>query len=212
MDYFFQQDQDTVIPQQELVKKYLTFILGDKTYAISVLKIREIIEFDTVTPIPKMPRFVAGAINLRGQIVPVVDLMEQLGIGNFTVTPRSCIVVVMVQYDGEEVATGIIVDSVSKVLDFEVTDIEDAPDFGGQINTDFIEGMGKFADDFTIILNIERLFTLEEMESLKELDLETGDLEDVLAEPDDEHAIAQASNTINATDDEPGDGRNEAQQ
>lgn len=170
MNYFLQNNEDLIENKQDLVKKYLTFLLGDKIYAIGVLKIREIIEYDTITPIPRMPKFLAGAINLRGQIVPVIDLMEQLGIGSHTITPRSCIVVVMLSNEEQQVIAGIIVDAVSKVLDFEVSEIEQAPDFGGKINTAFIEGMGKTDNDFTLILDVDRILSLEELETLKDVD------------------------------------------
>lgn len=150
-------------------KKYLTFFLGEKVYAIGVLKIREIIQYNSITPIPKMPKFIRGAINLRGQIVPVIDLMERLDIGENTISNRTCIVIVSVSHGLKSIIAGLMVDSVSKVLDFELTDIEEAPDFGGTIETHFLEGMGKNNDNFTVILDIDYILSMEDLKALQEV-------------------------------------------
>jgi len=148
------------------VKKYLTFLLNEKTYAVSILKIKEILEYGKVTPIPKMPEFVYGAINLRGKVVPVVDLRQCLEQTHCEINKRSCIVIIEVAHNNKAANIGIIVDSVSKVMDFNISDIERAPSLGSGVNTEFIEGMGKIDDQFVIMLNIDTIMSQEEMNTL----------------------------------------------
>lgn len=159
---------EIVSAQQDFVMKYLSFVLADKSYAISILKIKEILEYGTVTPIPKMPDFICGAINLRGKLVPVIDLLERLGNGKSEIDKRSCIVIVEMFFASESLNVGLIVDAVSRVIDFKTSDIEPAPSFGGSIETDFIDGMGKVDDDFIIILNIDRVLSLKDLSKLSE--------------------------------------------
>lgn len=166
MNQLVEQNAEVVSAKNDLVMKYLTFLLGDKSYAISILKIKEILEYGAVTSIPKMPDFICGAINLRGQIVPVIDLLERLGNGKSDVGKRSCIVIVEMQFSNETLNIGVIVDAVSKVMDFKNSEIEEAPSFGGMVETDFIEGMGKIGEDFVVILNIDRVLSLEDLSLL----------------------------------------------
>jgi len=163
MNQLVEQNAEVVSAQNDLVMKYLTFLLGDKSYAISILKIKEILEYGAVTSIPKMPDFICGAINLRGQIVPVIDLLERLGNGKSDVGKRSCIVIVEMKFSNETLNIGIIVDAVSKVMDFKNSEIEPAPSFGGAVDTDFIEGMGKLEDEFVVILNIDQVLSLNDL-------------------------------------------------
>ena len=154
--------------QQDLSHKYLTFLLSDKLYAISILKIKEIIEYGTVTPIPTMPSFVCGAINIRGGAVPVIDLMQRLEGNKSVISRRSCIVIVEVKHAHVTLSIGIVVDSVNRVMDFKPDEIEPPPTFGGVIRTDFIEGMGKSNEDFIIILNIDSALSMEDLKELME--------------------------------------------
>jgi len=154
--------------QQDLSHKYLTFLLADKLYAVSILKIKEIIEYGTVTPIPTMPSFICGAINIRGGAVPVIDLMQRLEGGGSEIGKRSCIVIVELKHNNCNINVGIIVDSVNRVMDFTANEIEPAPTFGGSIRTDFIEGMGKSNEDFIIILNIDSVLSMEDLNTLME--------------------------------------------
>lgn len=163
MNQLVEKNKEVVAAQQDLVMKYLTFLLGEKSYAISILKIKEILEYGSVTPIPKMPDFICGAINLRGTLVPVIDLLERLGNGKSEIEKRSCIVIVEMKFSDEVLSIGVIVDAVSKVMDFKNSDIEAAPSFGGTVETDFIEGMGKVDEDFVIILNIDRVLSLDDL-------------------------------------------------
>lgn len=168
MNQLVEKNKEVVTAQQDLIMKYLTFLLGEKSYAISILKIKEILEYGAVTPIPKMPDFICGAINLRGKLVPVIDLLERLGNGKSEIEKRSCIVIVEMEFGNDTLNIGVIVDAVSKVMDFKKSDIEAAPSFGGTIETDFIEGMGKVDEEFVIILNIDRILSLDDLALLSE--------------------------------------------
>jgi len=163
MNKLVEKNNEVSSAQQDLIMKYLSFLLGDKSYAISILKIKEIIEYGTVTPIPKMPDFICGAINLRGKLVPVIDLLERLGNGKSEIGKRSCIVIVEIAFGENILNIGVIVDAVSRVMDFKKSDIESAPSFGGTIETNFIEGMGKVDDEFVIILNIDCILSLGDL-------------------------------------------------
>ena len=163
MNQLVEKNEEVSLAKQDFVMKYLTFLLGDKSYAISILKIKEILEYGSITPIPKMPDFICGAINLRGKLVPVIDLMERLGNGKSDIGKRSCIVIVEMKFSHETLSIGIIVDAVSKVMDFKKSEIEPAPSFGGYVDTDFIDGMGKVDEEFVIILNIDRVLSLNDL-------------------------------------------------
>jgi purine-binding chemotaxis protein CheW len=149
--------------------QYLTFVLGGEMYAIGILNIKEIIEYGNLTVVPMMPDFLRGVINLRGRVVPVVDLSARFGRGVAEVTPRTCIVLLEVETASEAEGVGeigVMVDSVSEVLEIPREQIEPTPAFGAKIRTDFIEGMGKVADRFVVILNVGRVFSLDEIAML----------------------------------------------
>lgn len=177
MNQLIDKNKEVASAQQDMVMKYLTFLLGDKSYAISILKIKEILEYGSVTPIPKMPDFICGAINLRGKLVPVIDLLERLGNGKSEIEKRSCIVIVEMKFANEVLSIGVIVDAVSKVMDFKNSDIEAAPSFGGSVETDFIEGMGKVDEEFVIILNIDRVLSLDDLALLADSKDVSADIE-----------------------------------
>ena len=143
--------------------KYLTFLLPGKIYAVSIMKVKEIIEYGNVIDVPMMPDFINGAINLRGQVIPVIDLSVRLGGDVVDVTRRSCIVVVDLLLADKAMKVGLLVDAVSNVIDFQESQIDDAPSFNGNINTGYIEGMGKTDDGFIIILNIDNLLSMADM-------------------------------------------------
>jgi purine-binding chemotaxis protein CheW len=174
MNQISTKNDELATAQQDLVMKYLTFLLGDKSYAISILKIKEIIEYGVVTPIPRMPEFICGAINLRGSVVPVIDLQERLGKGKSDITNRSCIVIIEMQFSSETLNIGVIVDAVSRVMDLKASEIERAPSFGGAIETDFIEGMGKVNEEFVVILNVDRVLSLDNLNILSKSNLESS--------------------------------------
>jgi len=141
----------------------LTFTLAGEAFAIGILNIKEIIEYGHVTPVPMVPEFIRGVINLRGAVVPVIDLRSRFGKGISEVTRRTCIVIVEVQNDGTSHDVGVVVDAVNEVLEIGRTEIEQAPAFGANISTEFIAGMGKVNGRFVILLDINRVLSVEEL-------------------------------------------------
>lgn len=155
-------------------EQYLTFNLSGEMYAIPLLGVKEIIEYGGVTPIPIMPTFIRGVINLRGRVVPVVDLASRFGGQPAELTRRTCIVIVEIGEPGEEQDMGVVVDSVSAVLDISGDDIEPPPAFGAKIRVDFIQGMWKASGRFVIVLNIGQVLSVGEITQLAELAQETA--------------------------------------
>ena len=139
--------------------KYLTFALGDEEYGLEILKVREIIGYMDITGVPQTPSHVRGVINLRGRVIPVVDLRAKFGMATSEVTDQTCIIVVETTDQGREFNTGIVVDHVQEVLDVRAEDIEPAPEFGADVDTQFIRGMGKVGDRVKILLDIDRVLT-----------------------------------------------------
>ncbi len=150
-----------------LAGKYLTFLLNAESYGISVLKIREIIRLPDITVVAQMPDYVRGVINLRGKIIPVVDLRLKFGLGAGDTTERTCIVVVQVRSASHAVISmGLMVDGVEEVANIAAADIEDTPDFGTSLNTEFILGMAKIKGRVLALLNIERVVGAEELQQM----------------------------------------------
>jgi purine-binding chemotaxis protein CheW len=147
-------------------QQFLTFNLGGEIFAIGILAIKEIIEYGNLTEVPMMPEFIRGVINLRGAVVPVVDLAARFGRAGSTVTRRTCIVIIEMEADGERQDVGVVVDAVNEVLEILPQDIEPAPAFGAKIRTDFIRGMGKVNGKFVILLNVNRVLSVDEMAEL----------------------------------------------
>jgi len=154
-------------------QQYLTFSLGEEMFAATIRQVREIIEYTNVTTVPMMPHFVKGVINLRGKVVPVIDLAARFGRAATGLHRRSCIVVVEVEHDGAEQELGVVVDAVSEVLEIPASEIEPAPAFGARIRADFIGGMGKIDGRFVILLDMKRVLAEREMEMLGELAAES---------------------------------------
>lgn len=144
-------------------RQYLTFRLGDEVFAIDVANVREILEYTTVTKVPKTPDYMKGVINLRGSVVPVLDMRQKFGMEGIQKTIDTCIVVVEVSYDNEEIVIGALVDSVQEVFELEAENIEPAPRIGTHVKTEFIKGMGKKDDRFIIILDSSKVFSAEEL-------------------------------------------------
>ena len=142
--------------------QYLTFMLAGEMFAIGILTIKEIIEYGSLTPVPMMPASVRGVINLRGAVVPVMDLLARFGKPPSPVTKRSCIVIVEVANDEERQVIGVAVDAVNEVLDIAPADIEPPPSFGARIRSDFIHGMGKVKGKFVILLDLNHALATEE--------------------------------------------------
>jgi purine-binding chemotaxis protein CheW len=148
------------------IQQYLTFLLSGEMYAVGILNVKEIIEYGQLTEIPMMPAFIRGVINLRGSVVPVIDLSARFG-GHATETSRrTCIVIIELVHEEEHHDIGIVVDAVSEVLEVSSADIEPAPSFGAKIRADFIAGMGKIAGKFVIILDIQKVLSVDEIATL----------------------------------------------
>jgi len=148
------------------VNQYLTFILGGEVYGVSILVIKEILEYHEPTMVPMMPDFIRGVINLRGSVVPVVDLSLRLGKTSTEVAKRTCVVIIEIQHEEERMEIGVVVDAVNEVLDIAPENIEAAPNFGAKIRTDFINGMGKVDEEFVVLLNIDHVLSIEELSML----------------------------------------------
>lgn len=146
--------------------QYLTFLAAHQMYAVNTLSVREIIEYNQVTRVPMMPAFLRGVINLRGSVVPVVDLKARFGKGTTQLGNRTCIVILEAASEGESQVLGVMVDSVSEVIEILDTDIKPAPAFGNHIRTDFIRGMTKVRGDFVTLLQIEHVLSVDEMAGL----------------------------------------------
>ena len=148
-------------------RQYLTFKLGNEVFGIDVAKVREVLDFTNVTEIPRTPDYMSGVINLRGSVVPVVDLRLCFEMPKTQRTKNTCIIVVEVELEGEATVIGALADSVEEVIDLEPDQIQPAPKIGTQIRTDFIKGMGKRDAQFIIILDIDRVFSAEELSAVR---------------------------------------------
>ncbi len=146
--------------------KYLTFSLKEEEYGIGILKVKEIIGMMPVTSIPRTSDFVKGVINLRGKVIPVIDLRLKFSMESIEYTDRTCIIVVEIDSNETTVLIGIVVDSVSEVLNIKENEIEDTPTFGSRLDTDYILGMAKMEGGVKIILNIDRVLSAKEIEAL----------------------------------------------
>ncbi len=151
------QTQESLGAAREKEGKYLTFALASEEYGLEILKVREIIGYIDVTAVPQTPHFIKGVINLRGQVIPVVDLRAKFGMETTEVTEQTCIIVVEITQGTRTCSTGIVVDRVQEVLDIAGSAIEEAPQFDASVNTDFILGMGKVGDSVKILLDIDRV-------------------------------------------------------
>jgi len=161
---------------QMRMRQVLTFRLGRECFGIDVLKVREILDFTDVTRVPQTPVDMLGVINLRGHVVPVFDLRTRFGFTETIATEQSCIVVLEVEVDDEQVVVGILGDKVEEVADLDVDQIEPPPRLGNRLKTEFISGMGKKADDsFIILLNIDRIFSSEELSLIQEVSVSEED-------------------------------------
>jgi len=148
------------------IAQYLTFQLSGEMYAVGILNVKEIIEYGNLTEIPMMPAFIRGVINLRGSVVPVIDLAARFGGRQTESSRRTCIVIIELATAEERHDIGIVVDAVSEVLEVSSADIEPPPAFGAKIRADFIAGMGKIAGKFVIILDIQKVLSVEESATL----------------------------------------------
>jgi len=148
--------------------KYLTFTLAEEEYGIGILKIKEIIGMLPITSVPQTPGFVKGVVNLRGKVIPVIDLRLKFGMGEIDYTERTCIIVVEIAGQTGNVLIGIVVDSVSEVLNVKGDDIEDTPTFGTKLDTEYILGMAKMEGGVKILLDIDQVLSADEVGMLDE--------------------------------------------
>jgi len=151
------------VAQPTTTMQYLTFKLGEENFAIDVIKAQEILDFVTPTRVPQTPPFMLGVINLRGSVVPVIDLRRKFGIPEGERTRDTCIIVMEIEVDGERTVVGALVDSVQEVLDLDTEDLEPPPRIGTRLKTEFIKSMGNLNGNFLIVLNIDRIFSTDEL-------------------------------------------------
>jgi len=149
--------------------QYLTFHLAGEEYAIGLLQVKEIIEYDAITKVPMTPPWIRGVINLRGSVVPVIDLAVKFGQPQSPVGKRTCIVIVGVELGGEQTVMGVVADAVSQVMELPPQEITPPPAFGTKIRTDFLKGMGKAGKKFVLILDTDRVLSADELEIVASL-------------------------------------------
>ncbi len=147
--------------------KYLTFSLAQEEYGIGILKVKEIIGMMTITSVPRTPNFVRGVINLRGKVIPVIDLRLKFEMESIPYSDRTCIIVVEIDSQDSTVLIGIVVDAVSEVLNIQKEDIEDSPAFGSKLDTDYILGMAKMEGGVKILLDIDKVLSAHEIQTLE---------------------------------------------
>jgi purine-binding chemotaxis protein CheW len=146
--------------------QHLTFKLADEVFALDVAKVREILEITSITKVPRTPDYMRGVINLRGSVVPVIDVRLKFGMSATEHTVNTCIIVAEVNLDGETIVLGALADSVQEVVEMGPESIEPAPHIGARLNTEFIRGMGKIDNRFVMVLDIDRVFSSEELTSI----------------------------------------------
>jgi len=148
-------------------RQYLTFTLDGELFALDISKVREVLDYTKITKVPQMPEFMLGVINLRGTVVPVIEMRTKFGMNRVERSVNTCIVIVEIILDGDNVILGALVDSVQEVFDLEPDQIEPPPKIGMRLKTEFIKGMGKKEEKFIIILDIDRVFSTEELVMLQ---------------------------------------------
>lgn len=147
-------------------RQYLSFKLNEEEFALDISKVREVLDFTKITRVPQTPEFMRGVINLRGSVVPVVDLNKKFGIKNTEKTVNTRIIIGEVSIEGDDTVLGVLADSVHEVMELEPESIEPAPKIGTRMNTDFIKGMGKREEEFVMILDIDKVFSAEDLASI----------------------------------------------
>lgn len=160
--------ETTATGTQKLAGKYLTFALGHESYGIDVLQVREIIRLTDITTVPQMPDYVRGVINLRGKIIPVIDLRVRFGFPDVKNTDQTCIIVVQVKLpEGKATQMGLIVDGVEEVINISAGDLEETPDFGAKVDTEYLLAMAKVKGAVKTLLNIDRVLTADNLRAVQ---------------------------------------------
>ncbi len=149
------------------MNQFLTFKLDDEVFGLSISKVREVLDFTSVTRVPQTPEYMRGVINLRGSVVPVIDLRQKFGLSQAEDTVNTCIIIVEIEMEGERTELGALADSVQEVLEMNPEQIEPAPKIGTKLNTEFIRGMGKRDEQFVILLDIDRVFSADELANVQ---------------------------------------------
>jgi len=145
--------------------QHLTFCVAGEEYAVGILRVREILQYTGVTRVPRMPSWVRGVINLRGSVVPVVDLAVRFGLPPSEITRSACVVITEVRLDGQAVVVGLLADAVSQVVELPAQDIQPPPAFGTRVRVDFLQGMGRLAERMVLLLDVDRLLSSDEVAS-----------------------------------------------
>jgi len=159
---------------QENVNQYLTFKLGKESFAIEILKVREVLDFSEPTKVPRSPEFLEGVINLRGSVVPVVDMRVILGMPKNEISIDSCIIIIEISLFDETILVGALADSVQEVVEILDTTIDPPPKIGTKLRTEFLKGIGKVNSGFVMILNMDRVLSIEELDMVERLSMEAS--------------------------------------
>jgi purine-binding chemotaxis protein CheW len=154
-----------IVEQQQ----YLTFLLADEEYAISILKVKEIIEYTAITKVPKVPSWIRGVINLRGAVVPVIDLAVKFGLEEKPVSKTTCVVIVESEFEGQTTMIGAIADAVSQVMDLTAEDIQPVPEFGTRLKVNYLLGMAQLGKKFALLLDVDKVLSTDELLNLTEV-------------------------------------------
>jgi len=170
--------------EAEELKQYLSFTLGGSDYAVGILQVKEILQFETVTRVPSVPPSVRGVINLRGSVVPVIDLAVKFGLAPMPVTKRTCVLIVEASLEGERAVMGVLADAVREVLDLGPNDVEPPPSFGTQVRVEFITGMAKVGKGFVLLLDLDRVISAREKAAALELDAQDAPIVKETAAPE----------------------------
>jgi len=163
-------------PSVLAMTQYLTFLLDDETFALEISRVREVLDYTIITRVPRMPEFMQGVINLRGGVVPVVDLRIKFGMPAANVSVNTCIIIVEAAVNAEPVVLGLLADSVQEVIELDKESVSPAPRIGTKLDTGFIKGMGRQNDRFLIILDIDRVFSHDELGMAQEISEGAGQL------------------------------------
>jgi len=157
-----------------MTTQFLSFVLCGEEYAVNILRVKEIIEYDTVTVVPKTPRWIRGVINLRGSVVPVVDLAVKFGLEERPVTRTSCIVILEGQLENQNTTMGIVADAVSQVMDLASEDIREVPEFGTRVQVNYLLGMAQLGKKFALLLDVDKVLSTDELLNLDQVSTTAG--------------------------------------
>ena len=163
--------------------QYLTFLTAGEEYAISIVKVSEIVEYEAVTTVPNTPAWIRGVTNLRGRVVPVVDLAVKFGLPASRTTKFSCIIITEVMFQGENLTMGVLADSVSQVIDLSADEIEETPPFGTRVKTEYLLGMGALGKKFCLILDIDKVLSADELLAVTESAVDGGRSSSAVVDP-----------------------------